>query len=209
MEYQKIQSVFKRDDKTNYKTFIDGEWSRPEFEYLANNTWEMTEKVDGTNIRVYFNVGSYGEINFKGRTDRADIPPFLLNALEDTFDSEQLEQKFGETQVVLYGEGYGSRIQKGGGNYRDDQSFVLFDVMINNVFLERENVVDIANSLGIEVVPIVQYGTLYDAIDLCQKGFESQWGNFQAEGVVCKPSTQLNNRFNSRIITKVKCSDFN
>lgn len=36
-EYPKIQTVFKRDPTTNMKTLLDGDWSLPEFGYLANN----------------------------------------------------------------------------------------------------------------------------------------------------------------------------
>ena len=50
-EYHKIQSIYKRDEKT--RKFIEGQWSLPEFEYLQNNRWLWTDKVDGTNIRVY------------------------------------------------------------------------------------------------------------------------------------------------------------
>ena len=50
-EYHKIQTIFKRDPENKFKTLIYGEFSLPEFEYLKNNTWIFTEKVDGTNIR--------------------------------------------------------------------------------------------------------------------------------------------------------------
>ena len=49
-EYHKIQSVFKR-DIANGK-IIEGKYSLPEFEYLKDNQWVFTEKVDGTNIRI-------------------------------------------------------------------------------------------------------------------------------------------------------------
>jgi len=41
------------------------------------------------------------------------------------------------------------KIQKGGGNYiADGVDFVLFDVWINGIWLERENVEDIAEKLS-------------------------------------------------------------
>ena len=49
-EYHKIQTVFKRDIQSKGKTLIEGQWTLPEFEYLASNIWAFTEKVDGTNI---------------------------------------------------------------------------------------------------------------------------------------------------------------
>ena len=51
-EYHKITTVFDRDPENKFKTLIDGQFSKPEFEYLANNEWDFTEKVDGTNIRI-------------------------------------------------------------------------------------------------------------------------------------------------------------
>lgn len=45
-EYHKIQSVYKR-EPTGTRHLIEGEWTLPEFEYLANNPWTFTEKVDG------------------------------------------------------------------------------------------------------------------------------------------------------------------
>ena len=47
-EYPKIQSIFKRDENTH--KFIDGVFSLPEFEYLKDNLWIWTEKIDGRNI---------------------------------------------------------------------------------------------------------------------------------------------------------------
>ena len=63
-KYHKIQSIFKRDMTSKRRTLIEGYWTLPEFEYLANNPWTFTEKVDGTNIRVMF---SNGVITFGGR----------------------------------------------------------------------------------------------------------------------------------------------
>lgn len=48
-EYHKINTLFKRDEKN---LIIEGDYSCPEFAYLAENEWTWTEKVDGTNIRV-------------------------------------------------------------------------------------------------------------------------------------------------------------
>ena len=95
-EYAKIQSVYKRDEKTH--KFIEGNWSLPEFEYLKDNIWVWTEKVDGTNIRVMGHPerlhdlgsqGSHASVKFGGKTDNAQIPTFLLEKLQQTFTSEK------------------------------------------------------------------------------------------------------------------------
>ena len=45
--YHKIQTLFKRDPKTNFKTLLIGEYAKEEFEYLKDVDWSWTEKVDG------------------------------------------------------------------------------------------------------------------------------------------------------------------
>ena len=51
--------------------------------------------------------------------------------------------------------------------------------------------------------------TLDDAVELVRKGFNSQWGEFTAEGIVARPKVELFNREGKRIITKIKHKDFN
>lgn len=205
-QYHKIQTVFLRDPSTKFKTLLEGEFALPEFLYLARNEWVFTEKVDGTNIRVMFD-GS--QITFGGKTDNAQIPAFLVARLQDIFlpQLEIFKERFTDG-VCLYGEGYGAKIQKGGGNYRQDQDFVLFDVKIGDWWLERSSVEEIANTLKLDIVPITGTGTLYDMVEMTRRGFGSRWGSFEAEGIVARPSIELKSRNGSRIITKIKHRDF-
>ena len=207
-EYHKIKTVFKRDEIT--KKIIEGEYSLPEFGYLKDNRWVFTEKVDGTNIRVMWNGES---VTFGGKTDDAQMPIFLLYKLQELFEGtakrQLLKEIFSEGDVCLYGEGYGAKIQKGGGNYiSDGVSFVLFDVRIGDMWLERVNIEDIANQLSLKVVPIIGEGTLQSAIEMTRKGFNSQWGEFTAEGIVARPKQELRTRRGDRIIAKIKYRDF-
>lgn len=215
-QYHKIQTVWNRNPDDNHRTLIEGEYSRPEFEYLAGNPWAWTEKVDGTNIRVMVYPShdteanpAQREITFGGKTDNANIPAKLFESLCHTFltQTETIQAKFPDG-ACLYGEGFGASIQKGGGNYRPDQGFVLFDVGIGDWWLQRSGVEDVAKTLDIPVVPIVGEGTLPEMIEFVRAGFNSSWGNFQAEGVVARPCTELRDRAGRRIITKLKLKDF-
>jgi hypothetical protein len=208
-EYHKIHTCFKRDMEGTKKILL-GEWTNPAFRYLQDDQWFWSEKVDGTNIRVYWD--GIGAI-FGGRTDNAQIPSGIINRLNQLFltigQKEKLREKFPEGGVCFYGEGYGAGVQKAGINYNaKDKDFVLFDIMINGLYLERDNVEDIAISLGLDVVPIMDMGTLNEAIESARKGFISTWGNFLAEGYVLRPLTELNDRRGNRIITKIKHVDF-
>lgn len=208
IQYHKIQTVFKRDRETKFKTLLNGQYSLPEFEYLKNTEWHFTEKIDGTNIRVIFDKD---EITFGGKTDNAQIPAPLINALNKLFlpQLELFKEIFKDASICLYGEGYGAKIQKVGGHYRSDQGFVLFDIKIDGWWLDRYNIEDIARQLNIDVVPAVGRGTLEDMIKTVRTGFNSRWGHFKAEGIVARPKVYLSNRKGDRIITKLKYRDFN
>lgn len=214
-EYHKIQTVFKRDPENKFKTLLNGEFSLPEFAYLQDNLWIFTEKVDGTNIRIkcapYHEGDKAFGITFGGKSDNAQIPASLISRLEARFHSDKARHQIANTLpdgACLYGEGYGAKIQGGGGNYRQDQDFVLFDVKIGDWWLQRTDVEDIAIKLDIDVVPAFDMGTLNHMVDVARKGFKSSWGDFQAEGIVARPSTELKTRRGDRIITKIKCKDF-
>lgn len=207
LEYHKIQTVFRRDKTSRQKPLLEGEWTMPEFEYLAHNLWTFTEKVDGTNIRVMLRDG---EVTFGGKTDSAQMPIPLLAHLENTFLPlvGKMREIFFGRDVCLYGEGYGAKIQKGGGNYRRDQAFVLFDVKVGDWWLRRDDVMDVADNLAIDAVPLIGQGTLFDAVAKVREGFLSVWGPFPAEGIVARPKEELRTRGGERVITKIKTRDF-
>ena len=211
-EYPKIEAIFNRDTEGT-KKLIPGSYRSETIDALSDlQIWVWTEKIDGTNIRVHWDGH---KITFGGRTDKAQIPVELMNWLNDKFinnETEELfEQKFGETEVTLYGEGYGRKIQKGGGNYiPDGVSFILFDVLINDIWLTRESVEDIAKTFAIDVVPIVGFGYLDEAVDYVKSKPNSKIGTGTAkmEGVVCRPIVELFDRLGKRVIVKIKVCDF-
>lgn len=207
IEYNKIDTVFNRDIYGTKRLIVDS-WRNEAVEYLKDSRWQFTEKFDGTNIRVIWDGHS---ISFAGRTDKAIIPQHLLEYLNKTFSTQEVEQLFeqvyGDKQVILFGEGYGYKIQNGG-NYRNDVSFILFDVMIGENYQERQLVEETAVMLGIDVVPIVLEGTIEEAIEFVKKHPKSTVGTAFMEGVVGRPAVELRDRTGKRIIVKIKYSDF-
>ena len=206
-KYHKINSIFKRDEKTHKFT---SEYSTEEFEYLKNSIWSFTEKVDGTNIRIYWNGKNK---TLGGRTDKAIIPPNLIEKLNEMFPDELLKSVFNpnseETDVMLYGEGYGNKIQKVGRLYLPDNvSFILFDIQIGYWWLKREDVDKLASELNIKSVPVIGEGTLEDAINMVKNNLRSKLGDLESEGLIAVPKTNLLSRNGQRIITKIKGCDF-
>lgn len=206
-EYIKIETLFNRREDGS-KKLIEGDFRNETVEFLKDLPWQFSEKIDGTNIQIRWDGH---KVWYGGRTERASIPSHLMNKLIELFgsnDTEQLfEQKFGETEVILYGEGYGAKIQRGE-SYRKDVSFILFDVLIGNIWLKRESVEDIARAFGIDVVPIVLIGTLQDAVDFVKTHPKSTVGTANMEGVVGRPMVELKDRTGKRVIVKVKVKDF-
>lgn len=205
-EYQKIPGPFKRHvDGPLRNKLIEGEWSSPELEALADTRWLWTEKVDGTNIRIHWDGH---KVTYGGRTDNAQIPAKLISVLDGLVTEELFEQKFNDQAVTLYGEGYGAGIQKGG-VYRPDMSFVLFDVLIGDWWLLRLSVEDVAMSMGLDAVPLVMACSIPRAIERVRAGWGSQWdGDLKIEGLVGVTETGLLSRAGDRLIVKIKTKDF-
>ena len=205
-EYHKIETIFERDEKT--KKLNESKWRNETVKLLKDIEWEFTEKIDGTNIRIYWDGH---KVQYFGRTEKSQIPSQLLNFLIDKFggdvNEEMFEQLFGEKEVVLIGEGYGAKIQNGG-NYRQDNSFALFDVNIEGTFLSRDGVKSIADSLNIEIIPTVFYGNLEKGIDWVKNKPDSLIGTAKAEGLVARPKIELKDKMGKRIIVKIKVNDF-
>lgn len=206
-KYHKINTLWKRDMDAPGRPLIEGDWSLPEFEYLSELEWTFSEKVDGTNVRIHFDP-EMDRIFYLGRTDRATLPKPLVEWLWKRLDIATVRDLCRDaTPLTLYGEGYGHKIQSGG-KYRDDQSFVLFDVRVGDFWLKREAVRSVADQLRIDCVPEIGSGTLLDAVRAVEAGLTSTWGDFEAEGIVARPAVELLDRNGSRIITKIKARDF-
>lgn len=217
MKYSKIQTLFKRDDKN---IIIPDQFTYPEFEYLKDNKWECTEKIDGTNIRIELDFYVHDDgvrevnVNFKGRTDEATIPAHLYRRLKELFDNVNWLEIFditSTTSITLYGEGYGTKIQKGGNYISSGVDFILFDVKVDKWWLQRDAVEDVANKLNIKVVPLIGYMTIPEAVEYVRKGFKSTIAenkDYDAEGLVLKTTTGLLRRNGERLITKIKTVDF-
>lgn len=215
-KYHKISGLYKRDGKGRFTS----EWAKPEFEYLYRLPWNWTEKIDGTNIRIGLNDRGF---EIRGKSDKAQLPPGLVANIQDVFQelmftpTEQLSDwmiawraGLEHTPVTLYGEGYGAGIQKDGGLYRPDKSFILFDVFRGGRWLERQLVEEIAAGLGIGVVPILMREVpIPEAIHYLHDGPSSVVSTrYRAmEGVVGVPAVPLLNQWGERVIVKLKAKD--
>ena len=235
--YQKINSIFKRDANNIIMPY--NEFAIPELEWLRNCKFDATEKIDGTNIRLEVNptvydslCGTYKfEVEYKGKTDNANIPAHLLKHLQETYPKETVLKALGLPEYIceewmrernyngiddvprytIYGEGYGVKIQAGGNYIRNGVGFIVFDVKVGDWYLLREDMESIAEKLGAPVVPYMGQYTIDEAIEFVRAGFKSTIAenpDYEAEGLVLKVPSGLKTRRGERIIFKVKTCDF-
>ena len=210
MEYGKIETLYERDEKT-FKVKV-GEFKNRTYSLLK--TWHWTEKVDGTNIRC---IWKDGQCAFGGKTDKAEIPNDLVMWLKENITPDKFLQAFAKNgivapNVIIYGEGYGAGIQKGGGDYSFIKKLIVFDVLVDGKWwLNYEGVCDVANKMGLDVVASFGEMTIEEATELVRKGFKSKCAinpSKDAEGLVGRPLETLFDKKGSRLITKIKTKDF-
>ena len=211
MNYPKIETVFKRDEKFN----ITDKIRCPEFKNIKK--WLITEKIDGMNIRVIYKPGEPSELLFRGRTDNAQMPTYLLEVLERMFTEDKFEKIFPPERllscVCLYGEGYGQKIQKGGGNYNKGNSFRLFDVLIDGWWLEWDDVEEVAKQFGIKTAPKCGIMTLEKAVKIVPSNhswvaISDNDTDILAEGIVARAYPMVLFRNKIPIKWKLKIKDF-
>lgn len=219
MEYPKINSLWKRNgwlltdeqkrDKSyqeNRQDFIVGEFACPEFDAIKD--WHVVEKIDGTNIRIFY---QNGHVTFGGRTANAIIPKHLLEHLETHFTTKRMEENFPDSNnVILFGEGYGPKIQACGGNYRKDAGFILFDVFVGGWWLTQESVTEIAENLEIPRAPVVGIMSWPEIQDYVKSKPMStcSYNPQMIEGVIARAEPLMLFRNGKPLMFKLKCRDF-
>ena len=202
MEYPKIETLFERDE--HFKV-IPHKLRNPV--YGTIKTWQFTEKIDGTNIRL---IWKDGKLKFGGRTGNAQLPADLIQHLYEIVDINRIKAVFPSTDVIIYGEGYGAGIQSGG-YYSKTKEFIVFDVLVDSKWwLSWENVCDVASKLQLRTVPYIGEYTLEEGIIIARKGFNSMLAveSHMAEGIIGRPIETLYDKKFNRVIIKLKTKDF-
>lgn len=208
--YQKINTLYKRDENGIIMQY--DEWVDSAFTYLRDCPWDATTKIDGTNIRIEVTqnpniiddsdiCGVAWIVEFKGKTDNANIPKPLLKYLNETFTKEKVLGALGLKEYMehddwvekgwiiskedprpcyekipkkytLYGEGYGAGIQGCGGRYLSKSvSFIGFDVKVDDMYLLRPNMLEIFANMNCPTTHYHGRMTIDEAIEKVRAGF--------------------------------------
>ena len=213
-KYAKFSSPFVKDAKFKNTTELN--------QSLPNGNWILTEKIDGTNIRIIITkpdekgnrdvlIGSRQLI--LNENDKGSKPFFNclsevnLNKIKEYFEDI-------DSTIVIYGEGYGAGIQRGG-MYSPKKNFRVFDIRIGKAYQDFAFVEKVCIDNKLNIVPIfgntdvISYdGCVTDLINFNTTLINEGDGG-KPEGLVYKFEPVLLNKYGERLIFKVKFKDFN
>jgi hypothetical protein len=166
------------------------------------------EKIHGTSAHIkwqenkltYFAGGSSHDMFVK---------LFNNKVLTDIFT-----ERFENISVTVFGEAYGGKLQGMSATYGKELKFVVFDVMINDLWIDVPNAEDVATNLGLEFVSYVQIPTDLGIINEARDKESVQairngcgFGKLR-EGVVLRPLTECRLNNGQRVIYKHKRDEF-
>lgn len=217
MSYMKIPSLYKDDTILSFKCGF------------------AMEKVHGTSAHIRYRktpvianveVERDGEKSFDilpGSQDTIDFFSGGASSLQfiSLFDREALFARFRElagerpaTDITVYGEAYGGKMQGMKDTYGPDLRFIAFEVKIDDKWLSPPRAFGLVTSLGLEFVPFEAIPFTDEAINAERDrpsvvaarrgmGFDKM-----REGIVLRPpfEVQLNN--GCRVIAKHKRPEF-
>lgn len=227
--YNKILAPFARDiAKSKYINII--KFSRPEFEMLANVRWNWTLKIDGTNINIIWD----GEkVNYVGHTEKTQFNERTKKFLDDTFctpESETIfEDLYGDQPVKISMEFVSKDMNQNYG-YTEGAVYIfdIFNGETGKIWTSEETINSFVSRFegnNVFVAPFIGYMNIWEAVDLV-KAYEVIWnrhpekwgdeniliknplGKYTIEGIVGRLPYELFDNNGNRIITKVKCKDY-
>lgn len=212
-KYDKFSSPFKKDEK-----FINTEELSQDLPY---GSWIVTEKIDGTNIRIILtkpdeegnrdiHIGSRKLIlnqSDKGSKVYFDcLEELNLNKIKEYF-------KDVDSTVIVYGEGYGAGVQKGG-IYSSKKNFRVFDIRIGKAYQDFRYVKKVCLDNQLNLVPIIaeleflSYEECVARLKQTSQTYIKEGTGGKPEGFVYKFEPVLLNKYGERLIFKVKNKDF-
>jgi len=166
------------------------------------------EKIHGTSANIKWKDDKI--IFFSGGSK--------YESFKKIFDISFLEKKFKELfegiDVTIFGESYGGKCQGMSETYGKEMKFIVFDVKIDENWLNVPNAEEVTKKLNLEFVDYVKIKTDLKLLD-AERGKESTQairngcgeGKLR-EGVVLRPLIEVMKNNGGRIIVKHKRAEF-
>lgn len=165
------------------------------------------EKIHGTSTHISFNEG-----DLRFFSGGANHENFI-----NIFDKDALLEKFkelGQEKVIIYGEGYGGKMQGMKETYGNVLKFVAFDVKIGDCWLNVYKAEKVVESIGLEFVhydvintdlSTIEEYTYKPSVQAKRNGILEDKAR---EGVVLRPLEEMTLNNGNRVIVKHKQEGF-
>jgi len=168
------------------------------------------EKIHGTSTHLTWNSKNKTLKFFSGGEDYLDF----LKLFNIDFLINKFSTLFMYSDVVIYGEAYGSNQQGMSKTYGDILKFVAFDVCINNMWLEVPKADNVCSKLELEFTYYSRIST-----DIVSLNAERDKPSVQAkingiredkirEGIILRPIIEFVMKNGGRVIAKHKRDEF-
>ena len=212
-KFVKFSSPFKKNDN-----FINTPKLSQE---LPKGRWILTEKIDGTNIRIIItkpNEEGKREIHIGSRKlilNQEDKGSKQYMDCLSEVNTHKIKEYFKDVNstIIIYGEGYGPGIQKGG-IYSKEKNFRVFDIRIGEAYQDFEYVKKVCIDNQLNLVPILQeikevcYHDCRYYLNEFKETLIKEGSGGKPEGFVMKFEPVLLNKYKKRLIFKIKFKDF-
>jgi hypothetical protein len=166
------------------------------------------EKIHGTSAHIKW---SDGKLTFFAGGAKHDQFCQLFNSEELI---PKFKELFGEMTVTVFGEAYGGKLQGMSHTYGKELKFVVFDVMITNLWLDVPKAEKVAKDLNLEFVSYKKISTELESLNEARDEQSIQavrngcgFGKLR-EGVVLRPLVECRLNHGERLIVKHKRDEF-
>jgi len=212
-KFDKFSSPFKKDNNFKNTTELSQEF--------PTGKWILTEKIDGTNIRIILtklDEDGKREIHLGSRklilNEKDKGSKQYMDCLKEV-NLHKIREYFEDVNstIIIYGEGYGAGIQKGG-IYSKEKNFRVFDIRIGKAYQDFEYVKKVCMDNQLNLVPILgdikeinYHDCKYHLHEFKETSIKEGSGG-KPEGLVIKFEPVLLNKYGERLIFKIKFKDF-
>jgi RNA ligase (TIGR02306 family) len=191
--------------------------------FQQNELVRVTEKIHGTNFRAGFVFDGTIENNvpklkyFVGSHNTAKSPDgqneYSVIALKYNLAEkiENLLKKYNPTyNFIIFGEIFGKKIQHLDYNCeKNERKLSIFDVLIDGKYQNWDVLCEIAQELGLDVVPLLYKGPYdHEIVMQHRDGLTTLGGKHIREGVVVTPLTERFDSVIGRVILKYISDDY-
>jgi hypothetical protein len=179
-------------------------YAKPQFLTEAGSKVYALEKIHGTSAHIHFKAPGLVGL-FSGGAKHADF--------EALFDMDKLRTAVYYTDVVIYGEAYGGKMQGMRAVYGDKLRFIAFDVKFAGEWLRVPDAENLVLGLGLEFVSYKEVDNTLEDLNKVRdepsaQAIRNNCSDTNGEGVVLRPIKEMEWPNGSRMIVKHKREDF-